>query len=113
MRHLDEHARAVAGVGLAAARAAMVEVPQHLDRLLQDVVRFAALDVDDEADAAGLVLEPRIVKTLLCRLPRAATRVALLSAAFVLHDQFPLTIRRRTSLAPAARFPALLHQKVA
>ena len=64
VRHLDEHAGAVAGVGLAAAGAAMIEVAQHLDGLLQDAVRLAALDVDDEADAAGLVLEPRIVEPL-------------------------------------------------
>ena len=89
VRHLDEHARAVAGIGLATTRAAMVEVAQHLDGLLHDAVGFPALHVDDEADAAGLVLEPRIVKTLLSRLPRGATREALLSAAFVLHDQFP------------------------
>ncbi len=65
MRHLDEHARAVAGIGLAAAGAAVIEVAQHLDGLLEDAVRFAALDVDDEAHAAGLVLEPRVVETLL------------------------------------------------
>ena len=31
-------------------------------RLLDDLVGLAALDVDDEADAAGIVLEPRIVR---------------------------------------------------
>ena len=33
-------------------------------RLLDDVVGLAALEIDDEADAAGIVLELRIVKAL-------------------------------------------------
>ena len=57
VRHLDQHAGAVAGVDLAAAGAAMIEVHEHLDALLEDAMRLAALDVDDEADAAGVVLE--------------------------------------------------------
>ncbi len=67
VRHLDEDAGAVAGIRLAAARAPMIEVAQHLDGLLQDAMRLAALDVDDEAHAAGLVLEPRVVEPLLSR----------------------------------------------
>ena len=30
-----------------------------------EVVRFAALEIDDEADAAGIVLVPRVVQALL------------------------------------------------
>jgi len=65
VRHLDEHAGAVAGVDFAATGPAVVQVLQHLDRLLEDAVRFVALDVHHEADAAGVVLEPRVVQTLL------------------------------------------------
>jgi hypothetical protein len=65
VRHLQQHAGAVAGVGLGAGCAAVVQVLQDLDRLLQDLVRLAALDVDHEADAAGVVLEPRVVEALL------------------------------------------------
>src|SRR5207248_1371504 len=65
VRRLHDDARAVAGVDLAAARAAVIEVEQNLDRLPDDVVGLPALRVDDEADAAGLVLELRIVQTLL------------------------------------------------
>ena len=65
MRHLDQHAGAVAGVGLAAAGAAMIEVAQHLQPCCEDRVGLAALDVDDEADAAGVVLERRVVEALL------------------------------------------------
>ena len=56
--HLQQDAGAVAGVGLAAARAAVPQVHQHLQRLLHDRVGTAPLDVDDEADAAGVVLVP-------------------------------------------------------
>src|SRR5262249_7040771 len=61
--HLHEDARAVAGARLAATRAAMQQVEQHLQPLLDDAVRLAPLDIDDEADAAGVVLVGRIVET--------------------------------------------------
>ena len=65
MRHLQQDAGAVAGVDLAAAGAAMIEVLEDLDALLDDGVRFAALDVHDEADAAGVMLELRVIEALL------------------------------------------------
>src|SRR6185312_5171875 len=65
--HLDEDACSVAGIGLAAAGAPVIEVAQHLDRLLENAMRHAPFDVDDEAHTAGLVLEPRVVEPLLSR----------------------------------------------
>ena len=41
MRHLQEDAGAVTGVDLAAAGAAMIEILEDLDALLDDGVRFA------------------------------------------------------------------------
>ena len=41
----------------------MLKILEHLQRLRHDRVRLAALDVDDEADAAGVVFVPRIVQT--------------------------------------------------
>ena len=73
VRHLDQDAGAVAGIGLGAAGAAVVEVLQDLQRLLEDPVRSPALDVDDEPDAAGIVLEARVVESL--RPGRACTPV--------------------------------------
>ena len=67
VRGLNENARAVAGVGLATAGAAVVQVQQHLQRLLNNRVGLPALDVDHEPHATGFMLEPRVVKTLLGR----------------------------------------------
>ena len=64
VRHLHQNAGAVAGVFLAAASAAMIEILQDHERLLDDLVRLFALDIDDKADAAGIVFETRIVKPL-------------------------------------------------
>src|SRR6185436_18731628 len=61
---LDRDPRAVAGVRLAAARPAVQEVDQDLDGLVHDRVRLSALDVHDEADAAGVVLVRGIVQAL-------------------------------------------------
>ena len=62
VRHLHEDAGAVAGRRLAAAGAAVQQVDQDAQPLLDDGVRAAALDVDDEADAAGVVLVRRVVQ---------------------------------------------------
>ena len=61
---LNQDARAVAGVHLAPARAAVLQVLEDLKRLLKDRVRFAAFDVDDETDAAGVVLVARVVQAV-------------------------------------------------
>jgi hypothetical protein len=42
----------------------MLEVAQHLERLLDDGVRLFALDVDHKADTARFMLEAWIVKSL-------------------------------------------------
>ena len=63
VRHLHEDAGAVAGRGFAAAGAAVQQVHQDPQPLLDNRVRAAALDVDDEADAAGIVLVDGIVQT--------------------------------------------------
>ena len=67
VRHLHENAGAVAGVLLAAAGAAVLQVNEDLQRIADDVVRLAVLEIDDEADAAGIVLVARIVQALLVR----------------------------------------------
>ena len=62
--HLHEDAGAVADVGLRACRAAVVEVAQRGDAELDDAVAGATVHVHDEADAAGVVLECRVVQPL-------------------------------------------------
>src|SRR5207237_10650199 len=67
---LHEDACAVAGVRLAAARTAMLQVEQNLERLDDDVMRLAALEIDDEADAARIMFVAWIVESLGWRLDR-------------------------------------------
>ena len=64
VRNLDQDAGAVAGFRIAAAGAAMRQVDQDLDALLDDVVRALALDVRDKADTAGIVLVGGVVQAL-------------------------------------------------
>ena len=96
MGHLEQDAGAVAGVGLAAARAAMVEVFQHLNRLLQDLVRLPPFDIDNKADATGVVLEPRIVQALLGRQPQPLEPGAVGMVAFALRICLLRFIHNRT-----------------
>jgi hypothetical protein len=65
VRRLNQDARAVTSVRLTAARAAVLQIDQDLQRLGDDVVRALALLVHDEADTAGIALGARVVQTLL------------------------------------------------
>ena len=47
--------------------AAMVQIDQDLQTLTDDLLRFSALDVGHKANAARIVLVPRIVETLSFR----------------------------------------------
>ena len=64
---LDQDAGAVAHQRVGADRAAVVEVLEDLQPLLDDPVRFLPGDVGHEADAAGVVLARRIVESGLGR----------------------------------------------
>src|SRR5579871_5713864 len=67
MRDLQQHAGAVAGARIASACASMGQVVEDLDALAHDVMRAHALDVDDEADAACVVLVAGRVEALCWR----------------------------------------------
>ena len=64
VRDLHENARAVAGERVRTHRAAMGQVLEDLQAMLDDGVARAAFQVGDEADATGIVLELRIVESL-------------------------------------------------
>ena len=64
VRHLDQAAGAVADQRVGPDRAAMVEIDQDLQPASDDVVRFPSLDVDDETDAAGIMLVAGVVEAL-------------------------------------------------
>ena len=63
-RQRRDHARAVARVGLGAARAAVVHPAQQVVRVLDDLVAALTFDVRDEAHAAAVVLELRPIQPL-------------------------------------------------
>jgi hypothetical protein len=42
----------------------MVQIDQDLQALADDVIRLSALDIRNEANAAGVMLVPGIIKTL-------------------------------------------------
>ncbi len=65
VRNLDQHAGAVAVQGIGSGRAAVREVVEDREAVLDDVVRLAPLDVRDEAHAARVVLVARVVESLL------------------------------------------------
>ncbi len=62
--HLNQDAGTVAGVLLTSAGAAMFQIDQDLQRVLDDLVRARSLDVHDKSHAAGIVLGAGVVQTL-------------------------------------------------
>ena len=62
IRDLDQDARAVAHQRVGTDGAPVVEVLEDLQALLNDFVALLALDMGDEADAAGIVLIARVVQ---------------------------------------------------
>ena len=57
VRDLHQDAGAVAGARIGADRAAMLEIAEDVDRVGDDLMRLLALDVGDEADAAGILFQ--------------------------------------------------------
>jgi hypothetical protein len=45
----------------------VIEILQNGQRFLDDFMGFLTLDIDDESDATGIVLKPRIIKALFGR----------------------------------------------
>jgi hypothetical protein len=80
----------------------MIEIHEDLQALLQDAMGLAALDVDDEADAAGIVLERGIVETLLRRQTRPARTTPFSAAA---HACFPSPVFNSRSSGRCANAP--------
>ncbi len=75
VRDLHQDAGAVAGARIGADRAAMLEIAENLQRVLHDLLGLAALDVGNEADAAGILGESGIVEAASFR--QAGVRAVL------------------------------------
>ena len=65
MRHLHKDARPISGGFIASAGPPVSEVFQYLHAVPDDIVGFLTFDMADEADTAGVVLEPRIIESLV------------------------------------------------
>ncbi len=88
VRNLNGQTRAVAGVLLRTGRAAVLQVEEDGERIANDRVRRAAGDVHDEAEAASVVLEGRVVQTL------SSWTAGVRQLGF--HPRFRLTVPART-----------------
>ena len=79
----------------------MFKIAKDAQSIFDDLVRLAALDVRDEADAAGILVERRIVETLYKRSAGIGGRTACgeYCAAFLLADL--ILPRRCTSCSSA------------
>ncbi len=64
VRDLHQNAGAVAHARVGADRAAMLQIAEDAQAVFDDQVRLAALDVGNESDAAGILVERRIVQAL-------------------------------------------------
>jgi hypothetical protein len=91
VRHLDEDARTVPGIDLAAAGSPVEEILEDLESLIHDGVGLSALHVHDEADTACVVLVGGIIEALGRRHPgwRRHCRAVLHDHALLLSTSGP------------------------
>jgi hypothetical protein len=64
VRDLDQDSGAVAGVVLAAAGTAVIQVHQRLQTIANQLMRLSPLQIDDESHTATVVFVTRVIKTL-------------------------------------------------
>jgi len=64
VRNLYQNAGAVTGARIGTDSAAMFEVAENRKRVLYNPMGFAALDVGNESNATGILVERRIIETL-------------------------------------------------
>jgi hypothetical protein len=64
VRHLHQNARAIAGIILASARASMVEIHEHLKRVIDELMGLFTTEMNDKTDTACIVFKSWIVETL-------------------------------------------------
>jgi hypothetical protein len=67
VRDLYEDAGAVTHSRICADGATMLQVAKYAQPVFDKLMRLATLDVGDEADSAGILVERRIVKTVRAR----------------------------------------------
>ena len=65
VRYLHQNSGTISGVRLTAGSAAVIKINQDFKRLADYLVGFFPLHIGDKTDAAGVMLELRIVKSLL------------------------------------------------
>ena len=118
VRDLNEHAGAVAGQRVGAHCAAVLEVGENLEGVGDDLMRFAALEIGDEADATRIALVRRIIKTLRRRRFEALERfdfahlLALRHTATSVRDAASIRTDRRPHLRPIDRPQVVLVKNV-
>jgi hypothetical protein len=83
-RQLHHDAGAVAGHLVAAAGAAVGQVDEDIQRLVDDIVGFLALEVHHATHAAGVVFKTRIVQPLRLRQPAVGHLCTIIR-----HSRFP------------------------
>ena len=104
---LEQDAGAVAGVDLGARRAAVVEVAERAEGVGDDRAAGHALDVADERDPAGVVLEARVVEPERLGDALCGTRAASDCWGFVISHPRTRVLRenrwtQRDDVGPAA-----------
>ena len=79
VRRLEQDPGAVAGLWIGAGSAAVPEIDQHFQRLIDHAMSVGTIDVGDHANAAGVAFECRVVQPRLAHLfkPRLRVRVGL------------------------------------
>ena len=107
VRDLHQDAGAVTEARVGADGAAVLEIAEDVQRIGDDLMRLLALDVGDEADAAGILLQRGIIEAFGGGTPRVQFagdrfRIRARRQRFC-HDVFALDFRPAHSASPRIR----------
>ncbi len=105
VRDLHQDAGAVAHARIGADGAAMFEVAENLQAILDGLVRLLALDIGDEADAAGILVERGVVETLRQARAGIGVGISARNVAGSRHDPAPIKLGACLPLAHRALPP--------
>src|SRR6516164_4942115 len=92
MRDLHQDAGAVAGARIGTHSATMFQIAENVERVRNDLMRLLALDIGDEADAAGILFQRDVVEAFGGGPPGMLTKIMLTNGGL-----------RHTGLEHAAR----------
>jgi hypothetical protein len=101
VRHLEQDAGAITGAGVTSAGAAVLQVDEDFQRLLDDLVSSTPIDVRDNAYTTRVVLMRRVVQPTLGSTSEVRECAGMVGDVFGVCHETRLSLPRGVESIPA------------